>query len=165
MDIELARRDVLDWIQDFVEAPNSALEGWPPCPFARAARLANMIDIRAGTAPESDLQALHATEPFEVIVLVYDASTIDAAEFDLCVDRINGDTLAARDLIALADHPRDAETVRGVVMNQGNWALVLVQRLSRLDSAAQQLAQQGYYTGWPEDYLRTLFRHRRDPRA
>lgn len=165
MDIELARHDILAWIQDFVEAPNSALEGWSPCPFARAARLARTIDIRAGTAPESDLQALQDTAPFEVIVLVYDASTINAAEFDLCVDRINGGTLAARDLIALADHPRDAEVVRGVSMNQGSWALVLVQRLSRLDSAARHLAQQGYYTGWPEDYLRTLFRHRRDPRT
>lgn len=165
MDIELARRDILDWIQDFVEVPNTALAGWSPCPFARAARLCRTLDIRAGTTPHADLQDLQDIAPFEVIVLVYDADAIEAEDLDLCVDRINGNTLVARDLIALVDHPRDVETVRGVGMNQGVWTLILVQRLSRLNSAAQQLAQQGYYTGWPEDYLRVLFRHRQDPRA
>jgi hypothetical protein len=54
--------------------------------------------------------------------------------------------------------------VNGVSMNQGTYALVLVQSLSDLDVKAKTMAQKGFYDTWPEDYLQTLFNHRKDPR-
>jgi hypothetical protein len=54
--------------------------------------------------------------------------------------------------------------VNGVVMNQGKYALVLVQSLSKLNTAAKQMSSKGFYHAWPEEYLTGLFEHRVDPR-
>ena len=60
--------------------------------------------------------------------------------------------------------PSDAEIVNGVCMNQGTYALALVQSLTDLNAKAQQMASKGFYDSWPEEYLSTLFQHRQDPR-
>jgi hypothetical protein len=72
--------------------------------------------------------------------------------------------LLARDMLALEDHPADVENVNGVIMNQGKYALVLVQSLSKLNTAAKQMGSKGFYHTWPEEYLTGLFEHRVDPR-
>ena len=64
----------------------------------------------------------------------------------------------------LDDHPADQEIVNGVCMNQGRYALALVQRLSELNDKAASIAKNGFYNNWPEPYLQTLFKHRVDPR-
>lgn len=166
MDIERARQDIQQWIQDFVEVPRDELGGWPPCPFARAARLNNLLDIRAGSIdPYVDTRSITDMQGLDVIALVYDAAEFGAEEFNDLVDRANDAWLSSHGLIALADHPSDTEEVCGVVMNQGQYALVFVQDLGKLNGFAQQLARQGFYDAWPEDYLRVLFRGRRDPRS
>ena len=68
------------------------------------------------------------------------------------------------DILALEDHPADPEIVNGVSMNQGTYALALVQCLSDLNAKAQQMASKGFYHNWPEEYLQGLFNHRQDPR-
>ena len=50
-------------------------------------------------------------------------------------------------------------------MNQGTYALALVQGLSDLDRRAGAIARQGFYHSWPESYLQALFQHRQDPRT
>jgi hypothetical protein len=50
-------------------------------------------------------------------------------------------------------------------MNQGTYALALVQSLSDLNAKAQQMANRGFYHNWPEQYLQSLFQHRQDPRS
>jgi hypothetical protein len=166
MDITQARQDILQWITDFVEVPHPALAGWPPCPFARAARLKGLLDIRAGGAdPYIDMRAVTDMAGYDVICLVYDPGEFLAQEFNELVTGANAAFLAGRGLIALADHPDDREEVNGVVMNQGQYALVFVQDLAKLNSHASQLAQRGFYSNWPEAYLETLFQGRRDPRS
>jgi hypothetical protein len=49
-------------------------------------------------------------------------------------------------------------------MNQGTYALALVQNLTDLNEKAQLMARKGFYNAWPEEYLQQLFQHRKDPR-
>jgi hypothetical protein len=77
----------------------------------------------------------------------------------------NTEHLLRNDLLALEDHPHDVEMVNGVCMNQGTWALALVQSLSDLDAKAKLMAHKGFYDTWPEEYLTALFQHRKDPRT
>lgn len=165
MDIVQARIDIINWITGFVEQPHPLLNGWPPCPFARRARLDGQLDIRAGRIdPYTDLHTVDMGE-FMVIAYVYDADAIEAQRFEQQIDSVNRGFLVPRDLIALADHPGAQEQVRGVVMNQGTYAIAFVQSLSKLNVFAQQIAPKGYYQDWPEPYLQALFHHRRDPRS
>lgn len=164
MDFEQARQDILTWIQDFVERPNPDLNGWPPCPYARRARINNLLDIRRGIDPYADGMALPDMSRWDVIVFVYDPQQIDGAQFDDMVRNVNTGFLLPRGMLALADHPDVSEEVRGVTMNQGQWAIMFVQDLKKLDAAARDLDQRNYYQGWDEHYLTELFRFRQDPR-
>ena len=166
MNIKQAQQDILRWIQEFVEVPNSALNDWPPCPFARSARLNDLLEIRAGGAdPYVDLRTVTGLAGRDVLILVYDPQEFSAEEFNHLVSSANPAFLAGRGLVALADHPNDCESVNGVIMNQGQYALVFVQDLSKLNQYTVNLAQQGYYHGWPTGYLDILFQGRQDPRS
>ena len=164
MNFEQAQQDVLNWIINFVEQPHAALNGWAPCPYARRARVNQQLDIRPGSIdPVTDCQSVDLQQ-FDVIAFVYDPAQHAPAVFEQQVQQLNINYLLPRGMFALADHPGNTESVNGVVMNQGTWALCFVQNLAKLDNHAQLLAQQGYYHNWPEQYLADLFAGRRDPR-
>jgi hypothetical protein len=166
MDIITVTRDILAWSETFVEVPHPALGGWPPCPFARQARLKGTVGIFIGREPYFDLESRAAMgmQQYEVIVYAYDPTEWSREYFLPRLQAANQDFLLAANLIVLEDHPDDVENINGVIMNQGKYALSLVQNLSDLDRRAQQMADKGFYHSWPEDYLTGLFEHRQDPR-
>jgi len=166
MDIIAVTRDILTWSETFVEVPHPALGGWPPCPFARQARLKGTVGIFVGRDPYFDLESRAALgmQQYEVIVYAYDPSEWTLDYFSPRLQAANQDFLLAADLLVLEDHPDDVEDVNGVIMNQGKYALSLVQSLSDLDRRAQQMATKGFYHAWPEEYLTGLFEYRKDPR-
>lgn len=167
MDIVQARIDVTNWITGFVEKPNPLLNGWAPCPYARAARLQNKISLNIGIGPWLDLRQIswHGMRDLDVVVLIYDPQDWPLDRFRHHWQSAQAEFLDAKGLLCLEDHPADAESVNGVSMNQGTWALLLVQQKSKLEEAAAQLAEKNYYAGWPEEYLKSVFHGRLDPRS
>ena len=164
MNFEQAKLDIEQWIVDFVEKPNPLLNNWPPCPYARQARLAQQVDIRPGCFnPIDDIKQVVMGD-FEVVVYAYDRERWSADEFNELVETANISYLAQQGLIALADHPDDVETVAGVIMNQGTYAIVFVQDLTKLNHFAGILGKKDFYKDWPEEYLEVLFSGRIDPR-
>jgi hypothetical protein len=164
MNFEQAKQDIEQWIVDFVEKPNPLLNGWAPCPYARQARLNKQVDIRSGCFnPIDDLKQVDMGD-FDVLAYVYDRTQWSAAEFNEQVETVNISYLAQRGLIALADHPDDVETVKGVVMNQGTYAIVFVQDIAKLNHFAKILGKKDFYLDWDEEYLKVLFAGREDPR-
>jgi len=166
MDLEVVKQHIQSWISSFLEVPHPALGNWPPCPYARAARLKNSYDIRLGIDPYYDLknQARWGMGKWEVIVFAYDPKLWNYSVFNASLQSANSEFLLQKNMLALEDHPDDREIVNGVCMNQGTYALALVQSLSELDIKSRQIAKQGYYNAWPETYLENLFQHRKDPR-
>jgi hypothetical protein len=166
MQLETVKQDIEQWIVNFVEVPHPALGGWPPCPYARSARMKQSYDVRLGVDPCFDLknQATQGMGNHEVIIYVYDAAKWSHDMFSTSLHAANTEFLLPQDLIALEDHPHDVEMVNGVCMNQGTYALALVQSVSDLNAKASVMASRGFYHNWPEPYLQGLFRHRQDPR-
>ena len=166
MDIEQVKQDIENWIINFVEVPHPALGGWPPCPFARQARMKRSFEVYLGTDPYYDLKnrARWGMDSREVIIYAYDPQEWPHKLFSASIESANNEHLLRVDLLALEDHPADVENVNGVVMNQGTYALALVQSLSDLNAKARQMASKGFYDTWPEEYLQSLFQHREDPR-
>lgn len=166
MDLEQVKQDIEKWIVDFVEVSNPALGGWPPCPYARKARLDQSYEIRLGTDVYQDLMKLASIglQGKEVIIYAYDPTQWPQKQFAQDLESVNIGFLLPQDIIALEDHPDDQEWVNGVCMNQGRYALALCQSVSDLNSKARVMASKGFYDTWPDDYLKQLFRHRQDPR-
>ena len=166
MDIEQVKADIESWIVNFVEVPHPALGGFPPCPYARSSRLKKSYEIYLGIDPYYDLKnrSRWGMGNKEVIIYVYDPKEWPHPLFSSSLENANKEFLLGADLLALEDHPEDVENVNGVIMNQGTYALALVQSLSDLNAKAKLMAKKGFYDSWPEDYLQALFQHREDPR-
>ena len=166
LNLETVKRDIEQWIKEFVEVPHTALGGWPPCPYARKARLEQDFEVQLGLAPIHDLIEISKTGlgGKSVVILVYDPDYVSHDELSSAIVMINQKFLVPNDLLALEDHPADPEIVNGVSMNQGTYALALVQSLSDLNTKARQMARKGFYETWPEEYLQDLFDNREDPR-
>jgi len=166
MELEQVKQDIEYWIENFVEVPHPALGGFPPCPFARQARLKRTYEVYLGADPYYDLKnrARWGMGDREVIIYAYDPAEWSHELFSSSIESANTEHLLRADILALEDHPDDVENVNGVIMNQGKYALALVQSLSDLNAKAQQMASKGFYHGWPEEYLQGLFHHRQDPR-
>lgn len=166
LDLATVQQDIEHWIETFVEVPHPALGGWPPCPYAKKARLERDFEVRIGRDPYWDACDISIKGlPKSVVILAYDATEWSHMESAYKLDQANQHWLLPHDLIGLEDHPADPEIVNGVSMNQGKYALMLVQSLTDLNAKAQHMASKGFYDKWPEEYLKLLFQHREDPRA
>jgi hypothetical protein len=165
LNLETVKADIEKWIVDFVEVKNPALGGWPPCPYARKARLEQDFEVVLGNDPYRDAMNISiAGITKSVVVVAYEADAWSHMEFAYKLDQANRHWLLPHNLLALEDHPDDLEIVNGICMNQGTYALMLIQNLTDLNEKAQLMANNGFYDAWPEDYLEMLFAHRLDPR-
>lgn len=166
LDLATVQSDIEKWIVNFVEVKNPALGNWPPCPYARKARLERDFEVRIGRDPYWDLVdiAIHGLGGKSVVVIAYDPAEFNYNDFSYKLKLANETWLLRNDILALEDHPDDLELVNSVIMNQGRYALALVQSLSDLNAKAKIMAAKGFYDAWPKDYLQALFQHREDPR-
>ena len=166
LNLETVQQDIERWIIDFVEVKNPALGNWPPCPYARKARLEKDFIVRIGVNPYFDLLnvAKDGLGGKSVLAIAYDPVEFPHEQFASDLKAANSESLLKNNLLALEDHPGDLEIVNGVCMNQGTYALALVQSLSDLNEKAAIMGKKGFYDAWPEDYLEALFQHREDPR-
>lgn len=150
---EFVQSTLLKWMEEFVETPHPSLGGWPPCPYARKARLTNQIDIRPGIDPLTDcLQSEHDAWDKEVIIYWYDHTKFPPEAFVADVEQAN-QTLSRKDIVALEDHPDTDEIISKVKMNFGYCAIIVLQKNSKLNQAADQLREKGYYHSWSQEDL------------
>ena len=117
---------LLKWMEEFVEVPHPSLGGWPPCPFARQARLSKNIDIRQGQDPYNDCVSLLDYDWFKEVVIFW----YDYIAPDLFLDSINraNSVLLEKDIVALDDHPETEEIIAGVKMNFGLCPIIVLQK-------------------------------------
>lgn len=167
LNLEEVKQDIDDWIENFLEVKNPALGNFPPCPYARSARLKQSYEVHLGTHVLDDLLALsqQGLNNKEVVIYAYPNDQYQAQEFRNLLMQANEMFLLNKDIIALDDHPNDIESVNGVIMNQGTYTLAMAQCLSDLNAKAKLVAKQGFYDAWDEDYLQMIFKYREDPRV
>ena len=104
------------WITEFVEVPNKLLNDWPPCPFARQARINGNISIKFSTVPEfRDVirESIDTLESKEVIIVCFDHEYIDPVTLQEFVAGMNK-TLMPINYVILEDHPDAPEYINGV---------------------------------------------------
>ena len=165
LDLDTVTHDIERWMATFVEVPHPALGGWAPCPYARKARLDRDFEVRLGVNPYFDLKFIaHTGIRKSVVIFVYESTDYSYEQFHAFIESANQEFLLSQDLLALEDHPADAEIVNGISMNQGTYAIVFVQDLTKLNHFAGILGKKDFYKDWPEEYLEVLFSGRIDPR-
>lgn len=150
------RNQLIEWMQSFVEKPHPALGNWPPCPYARQARLTNKMEI---VFAERDFllttikSNLHKLVEKDVIVICFDHTLVSYESLGTLVNSYNKDYLMPLNYVVLEDHPDAPETLNGVDMNFGYCGLLLLSKLDVLNDASVQLKSKGYYNHWPKNNL------------
>jgi hypothetical protein len=160
MDEQSVRFKLNQWLVDFVEKPNPLLNNWPPCPYARQARISNKIHI-VFDSPLSIAQYVPLLDTYDVVVLCFDHTQFSFSQIELFTQHVNS-VLLWRDYVVLEDHPDSEELVNGVKMNFGECGLMILQRLSKLNTAADQLKDKGYYDTWSKENLDEVVDWRHD---
>jgi hypothetical protein len=143
------------WMVEFVEANHSQLNNWAPCPYAKAARLTGMISTKFCEVSELyDVvrESVDTLATKDVVVVCFDHNTISPEHLQEFVAGMNK-TLMPADYVILEDHPDSPEYVNGVKMNFGHCGLLVIQKLSKLNNAADKLKSQGYYDTWDQKSL------------
>ena len=163
MSLEELKRDVSHWIINWVSRYHADLKS-PPCPFAYNALLNGSIDWQLAATP-IDLKNILSSLPLngllnEVVIVGMYRDSIDPLTLHGIVARYNSESLMPAGIVALEDHPDDIEVINGVTMNQGNWVLVLIQRLDALNAASENLRLRGYYDAWSDENLDDVVRWR-----
>jgi hypothetical protein len=89
LNLETVRYNIERWIETFVEVPHPALGNWPPCPYAKKARLERDFDVRVGMDPYFDLVNLarDGLNGKSVIIYVYDPQVWNYEQFALAYNQ------------------------------------------------------------------------------
>ena len=152
------KKDIINWLISFVEKPNPLLNNWAPCPYARQARVNKKIafvDCTFNNLTLRIIENLPQLDTKDVVIFYYDPAESTAEELEAIVEKINR-VIMQENYVLLEDHPQRQELVNGVEMNFGKAALVLAQRLNKLNDASVQLRDKGYYRHWDDAALNTV---------
>ena len=176
---ESIRKEIRDWSKHSLEKANENYNGFPPCPYAAKAWIDNKVDIqfKYDLSPEKLYENIsHYNDKYELIILV-------DLEYEVEPDRVHGylegineaisnDAFHNKDIYVMGFHPEDEANElfdEGEFEPQADteYALLFVQRLSKLEKAAEKLRPLGYYDKYFQEYdvkhmyeLRTNFYRR-----
>ena len=148
------------WISDFVTRPNPVFGDLPPCPYAQKAIIdgkVEFVELNA-TADWTTIYQLIWNTDFDdkdVLCVIVDPRQFTAQETVSMADVLN-ERFMPRDVVVLEDHPDIDESVKGVKLYNGHYALVLAQRLSKLDKFSRMLESGPYYKNWSRSYLESV---------
>ena len=154
------REEVIRWVKEFVEVPHPMFANYPPCPYAKQARLDGKVDFRVLTDAEPDSNIWCNIDHFnfdskDVLVIIADAKRWTAHYTQKLAAQLNG-TYQHRDLLIMEDHPELVEKVKDVKLNQGKYTLLLVQRRTKLMKFEDILKKTDYYKNWSKGYRESV---------
>lgn len=139
--------NITKWIRSTLSVEYPEFNGMRACPFAGKALDDRKIIIKTSKLrPDIDLELLKHKE---VVIYVFEPETVTSDELYNMAQSVNSQY---PDLVALEDHPDDLERVGSVVLNQGKYALLLIQHRDKLEQARKFLESKGYYENWSDEY-------------
>lgn len=156
--------ELLAWSAQVLEVPSEHFNGLPPCPYAKKAWAEGRVSILFKY--EDNYQCLWSTisqfdESFDLVVIVDLAEDREPELFHQYLDGVN-EAIAQgifidRDVWVMGFHPDDEpnDFVADVSFEVGTddtYAMIFVQRLSKLHVAADKLHKKGYYAAYDDLY-------------
>jgi len=140
--------DIEKWITDTLSIPSEIFNNLPMCPYAKQAWFSHKVLILDSENNEDLLKLL---QKYEVIIYAYNPKEVTPEELYTKCKKISNDNI-----VALDDHPDYKESVQDINLNNGKYALILVQERAKLDQARKILKSKGYYKNWSNNYLKEV---------
>ena len=153
--------NIEEWILGRLSERSEVFNGLPPCPYAKAAWLEGKVkthyisgehhEPRMHLAAEIENYTYHWPKGAEVVVLGFNPLHMLPATLSQILDDAKP-MLDKRGYTALEDHPFEREEVGDVWLNNGSYALVLIQPKDKLAEARAWLEGKDYYKNWDPHY-------------
>lgn len=156
--------EIMQWSAEVLEKPSPYFNNLPPCPYARAGWLDNKISILFKYEPS--YQVLYSCisrfdDAFDLAIIVDINPDEDSDAFHEYLDQLN-DVIAEgmfidKDIWLMGFHPNDepSDFVQEVTFDyetDTEYSMIFVQRLSKLQEAADKLDKKGYYDSYDGEY-------------
>ena len=140
-----------NWINDFLSKPQDLLNGFPPCPYARKALVDNKVLFFKSENYVADIEQLFDNwdDSYEVAVCVV-SDSVDKYEFINNVEQIN-ERYISKGFGCLEDHKAIPENFYHLTFNNGQYNIILCQRLDKINDASDKLMSKGYYKNWSKE--------------
>lgn len=157
-------REMMEWSNVALNTPHPFFNGLPPCPYAKQAWLENKVAVLFKY--EDNYQTLYSTisqfqDTFDVAIIVDMENKLDNEDFHTYLDGLNlaisEGFFIDRDIWLMGFHPEDEvsefeEDVPFEPLVNHPYSMIFVQRLSKLQEAADKLRKKGYYDGYDDGY-------------
>ena len=168
-------QEIMAWSDHTLSAPNDFYNGLPACPYAQKAWADEKVAILFKY--DKNLQALYSTlsqweDSLDLVIIVDLNFTEDPDTFHDTLNDLNKaiskGIFIDRDMWVMGFHPHDEandfiddNTFTHLVEDE--YAMIFVQRLSKVQESADKLAEKGYYDNYLEEYnAAELFQERAD---
>ena len=137
-----------DWILNFLSKPSSAFDNLPPCPYAKRAWLDGNVEVKEFVSFEQLRKDLDTWNKEVIIYLFQHAVLPTCPELENLASKLNEQY---PEFLFLEETPELVEDVAGVIVNQGELCMLLVQKRKPLEDAREELKKTGYYDNWTEE--------------
>lgn len=155
----LIAQDIRDWSERVLEVPSMSFAGLPPCPFARNAWFNESVMIHVTPSVDAvvEIKAVYPpTDDLMHIFAIVDYDEQSAEEFNAWIDEQNDQHFG---VWLIGSHPDD-ETNELIGDYEStvadDYAIVIVQSLTHLVEASEQLRKTGYYSNHSPDDIEYL---------
>jgi len=168
-------QEIIAWSEHTLQKPNPYYNDMPPCPYAQKAWEDNKVIILFKY--DSNMQVLYSTisqweDAFDLVIIVDMAFKKDPDEFheylDMLNDAVSNGVFIDRDIWLMGFHPHDEandfiDDQSFMHLVEDEYAMIFVQRLSKVQESADKLAKKGYYDIYLEEYdVEHIFQKRQD---
>jgi len=162
---DVIKEEIRSWSKEALEKINPNFNSLPACPYAESAWAEDKVKIGFKTSPSfQDLTTIVSTwdDTQELVILVDLNYMPDREGFYQHIDGLNGaiseGVFIEKDIWLMAFHPDDEpeqlayahEDLKSVL--DTNYAMIFIQRLSRLHEAAEKLKKTGYYKEYEKEF-------------
>ena len=143
-----SNQKIEDWILDFLSKPNSAFDNLPPCPYAKKAWLDGNVEVKEFVSFLEMRKDLRNWDK-EVIIYLFQTNMLPTCSELTSLSKTLNDQYP--EFLFLEEHPNLVEDVGGVIVNQGELCMMIVQKRKELEEARAELKKTGYYDNWTSD--------------
>lgn len=156
--------EITQWTSEVLEKPSPFFNDLPACPYAKQAIIDEKVAILFKY--DSHYQVLYSTisqfeDIFDLAIIVDLSNNKSSEDFHNYLEELNTaiseGMFIDKDIWVMGFHPDDEpsdfeEEVDFDPVTEVEYAMIFVQRLSKLQVAADKLNKRGYYNSYGSDY-------------
>lgn len=155
-------QDILNWVTEYVEVNHKFYNyKFPPCPYARAARLKGLLDIVAyesGSARDfinSQTEDLLSTQKYNTRVLVFPAKFRWYFHIHWFIRKLNI-KIINKDFYAQYGRAVKTQSKYNELLKDKPYFIVIINKLSDVLDGHESLLKTDYYSAWPIKHYKDI---------